>query len=168
MGGDVARATAQVFNWDVGINTHVRGGARHKLGETVGPNRAGRGDVEATFLLDQSLKQTAPLRGRQPCARHTRRTRIFRGDLYDHHLDGFAPLPKEARIHRMIGGLGIDLIRAKICIAFKGCNIKAGSGDGSGHLIQDAQLVGFQLFDGCADTIDVVLHAKILKQAVKD
>ena len=94
LGGDVARAAAQIFNRDVGIDAHVGGGAGHKLGETVGPNRAGRGDVKPAFLLDQSLKQAAPLRGRQPCARHTRRTSIFRGDLYDHHLDGFASLPK--------------------------------------------------------------------------
>ena len=162
LGGDIARAAAQVVLHVVAVDAEIGGGAGHELGQAIGPDRALCGDVEAALLLDQGLEKAAPLRGRETRAGHTGGTRELTRDLDDHHLDRFATLAEKAAVHRTRIGIGIDRHYPEIRIALERADIEAGTGDGRRHLLEDAELIGLDIGQRRLGAILVLLDAQIL------
>ena len=161
---DIARAAAQVVLHVIAVDADVRRGAGHELGQTIGPDRAFGGHVEAAFLFDQGLEEAAPLGGRKPRAGHAGGTREFPRDLDDHHLDRLTALAEKAAVHRTWIGVRVDRRHPEIRIALERADVKAGSGDGGGHLLEDAQLVGLHVRERGLGAILVLLDAQILGQ----
>lgn len=159
LGGDIARAAAEVVFHVIAVDAEIGGGARHELGQAISPDRAFSGDVEATLLFNQSLEEAAPLGGRETGAGHTGRACELAGDLDDHHLDRLAALAEEAAVHRAWIGIGIDRRHPEIRIALERTDVEARPGNGSGHFLEDAQLVGLHIRQRGLGPILVLLDA---------
>ena len=162
LGRDISRAAAEVVFHIIAVDAEIGGGAGHELSQAIGPDRAFGGDVEAALLLDQGLKEAAPLGGGEPRAGHTGCACEFASDLDDHHLDGLAALAEKAAVHRARISVRVDRRHPEIRIAFEGADIEAGAGDGRRHLFEDAQLVGLDVSQRGFGPILVLLDAQIL------
>ncbi len=122
------------------------------------------GNVEATFLFNQCLKQAAPLRGRKPRPRNAWCASIFACHTHNHHLDCFAPLAKKTAVHRACIGVGIDRGDTKVSVAFKGAYIKAWTGHRGRNGLKRAQLICLHVGDGRTLGFFVALGSQILNQ----
>lgn len=164
LGGDIARAAAEVVFHVIAVDAEVRRGAGHELRETIGPDRAFGRDIEPAFLLDQRLEKAAPLRGREPGPGHTGSACELARNFDNHHLDRLSALAEKAAVHRAWIGVRVDRRHPEIRITLERTDVRSRTGDGRRHLLEHAQLVGLNLGKRGLGSILVLLDAQIFGQ----